>query len=247
MASLLARGAALPDALRRSLERLSLAVAYTRSAELAGNLGALIEEVIVHDPQPPPGSGHASAWLASALGPLGLDSRADPPPCQPSPDEEAEASPWIDRLPPGFLAIHPGSGSPSKNWPAGSFAALVEAVEPRASWLLVEGPAEDAWASPLRRQRGAVVAAGLSPRTLGAILRHAGVYVGNDSGVSHLAAAWGAPTVALFGPTEPQVWAPVGPRVRTLKSPSAAMSDLSIDTVLAAAGEISTSKTLEPR
>jgi len=247
MASLLAREAPLPEALRRSFEGLSLAVAYTRSAELAGNLGMLIAKVLVHDPQPPPGSGHASTWLASALAPLGLDSRADPPPCQASPDEVAEASPWLDRLPPGFLTIHPGSGSPSKNWPAGSFAALVEALAPRASWLLVEGPADDALASSLRRQRGAVVAAGLSPRTLGAILSRTGVYVGNDSGVSHLAAAWGAPTVALFGPTEPHVWAPVGSRVRTLKSPSAAMRDLSIEAVMEAAREVSTSKTPEPR
>jgi ADP-heptose:LPS heptosyltransferase len=42
------------------------------------------------------------------------------------------------------------------------------------------------------------------------------VYIGNDSGISHLAAAAGAPVVALFGPTDPAVWAPRGPRVRIL-------------------------------
>ena len=234
MASLLASDAELPKSLRDSLERLDLAVAYTRSAELATNLERLSETVIVHDPQPPPGSGHAAAWLASALVPLGLDVSAEPPPCLSTPDEEAQAAPWIARLPTAFLAIHPGSGSVSKNWPGPSFAALVDAIQPRADWLLIEGPADEAAASALRRQSGALVAASLPPRTLGAILRHAGVYVGNDSGVSHLAAAWGTPTVALFGPTDPSVWAPLGPRVQVLKSPTASMSDISVEAVVAA-------------
>ena len=42
------------------------------------------------------------------------------------------------------------------------------------------------------------------------------MFVGNDSGTTHLAAMLGAPTVALFGPTDPAVWAPTGPRVRVL-------------------------------
>ncbi|MEE9264659.1 MAG: glycosyltransferase family 9 protein, partial [Vicinamibacteria bacterium] len=48
------------------------------------------------------------------------------------------------------------------------------------------------------------------------VLSQAGVYVGNDSGVSHLAAASGAPTIALFGPTDPSMWAPLGPQVEIL-------------------------------
>ena len=68
-----------------------------------------------------------------------------------------------------------------------------------------------------RRSRAPVapcVARELPLRVLGAVLARAGLYVGNDSGVSHLAAACGAPTLALFGPTDPALWAPVGPRVR---------------------------------
>lgn len=48
-------------------------------------------------------------------------------------------------------------------------------------------------------------------------LAAARLYLGNDSGVSHLAAAVGCPTVAVFGPTEPRVWAPRGARVKVLK------------------------------
>ena len=56
-------------------------------------------------------------------------------------------------------------------------------------------------------------------RTLGAALSRAGLFLGNDSGASHLAAASGAPTLALFGPTDPALWAPVGPSVATLRAP----------------------------
>ena len=61
---------------------------------------------------------------------------------------------------------------------------------------------------------------------LGAVLAHAGLYVGNDSGVSHLAAAWGAPALALFGPTDPAQWAPVGPHVKVLRAKDEKMDSL---------------------
>jgi ADP-heptose:LPS heptosyltransferase len=72
-------------------------------------------------------------------------------------------------------------------------------------------------------------------RVLGALLARAALYVGNDSGVTHLAAAWGAPTLALFGPTDPAQWAPLGPRVRTLRAPDGRMPSLGVASVLEAA------------
>ena len=60
--------------------------------------------------------------------------------------------------------------------------------------------------------------------------------MGNDSGVTHLAAAAGAPTVALFGATDPGVWAPIGSRVRVVGCGSA-MDAASVDTVIAAVEE----------
>jgi ADP-heptose:LPS heptosyltransferase len=57
-------------------------------------------------------------------------------------------------------------------------------------------------------------------------LKSARAYVGNDSGISHLAAAVGTPVVAMFGPTNPAVWAPRGPVVRTLPLDSSVDSAL---------------------
>jgi ADP-heptose:LPS heptosyltransferase len=73
---------------------------------------------------------------------------------------------------------------------------------------------------------------------LGAVLARAGVYVGNDSGVSHLAAAWGARVLALFGPTDPAQWAPVGPRVRVLRAKDTKMESLPLEEVERAASTI---------
>jgi heptosyltransferase-3 len=79
-----------------------------------------------------------------------------------------------------------------------------------------------------------VLARELPVRVLGAVLARAGLYVGNDSGVSHLAGAYGAPTIALFGPTDPALWSPVGPRVSVLRSPTETMAALVLEDVIAA-------------
>lgn len=105
----------------------------------------------------------------------------------------------------GFAVIHPFSGGASKNWPLERFRAV-------AADLCREMPIH--WcAGPEEPLEGAVrfeSLAGLIPW-----LAAAGVYIGNDSGISHLAAACGLPVVALFGPTDPRVWAPRG-NVRVL-------------------------------
>src|SRR5262249_55624769 len=108
---------------------------------------------------------------------------------------------------------------------------------PQQRFLLVEGPADAASVAPLTGLPGALLARGLEPRLLAAVLARASAYVGNDSGVTHLAAAWGAPTLALFGPTLPGVWAPLG-RVRVLRSPSGRLADVSAAEARAALAEL---------
>ena len=111
----------------------------------------------------------------------------------------------------GFdVLIHPGSGSTRKNWPLKHYEAL-------ATWLMGEGrrvtwcrgPAEEEMAFPTV---GEVVEFG-SLVSLGRALASTKLYVGNDNGVTHLAACVGCPTVAVFGPTDPVVWAPRGDHV----------------------------------
>jgi hypothetical protein len=114
--------------------------------------------------------------------------------------------------------LHPGSGSRSKVWP--HFEALARA-HPAARILL--GPSD----SPLNVPNECLK--GLSLAEVAEELRQCRFFVGNDSGITHIAAYWGAPTVALFGPTDPKVWGPVGRRVKVVFKP--ALADISVNEV----------------
>ncbi|HSD28587.1 MAG TPA: hypothetical protein VLL75_14895, partial [Vicinamibacteria bacterium] len=96
-------------------------VAFTRSAGVLEALGRRARRLVARDPAPPPAGPHASRWLVGALETLGIDSVAEPPPLVFTEAEEKEAEAVMSGLPAGFLAVHPGSGSPAKNWPLDRF------------------------------------------------------------------------------------------------------------------------------
>jgi ADP-heptose:LPS heptosyltransferase len=137
------------------------------------------------------------------------------------------AVPRIDcpRRPGGFVAIHPFSGSARKNWPLERYRALAARLPGPVYWTA--GPEE-----PLD---GAVRFEDLYE--LAGWLASARLYIGNDSGITHLAAAAGAPVVALFGPTDPAVWAPRGERVRVVATarPGTPIDEIPLEAVLDAA------------
>jgi hypothetical protein len=228
-------GGTLPGStpLGRRLARTDAAIVFSRSADVIAAVRARVPRVLARDPSP--ALGHASLWLAEPARELGADPSPAPPDLVATAQEREDARPWLERLDPGFLALHPGSGSAAKNWPAERFLALAQGLAGDRPWLLVEGPADAAEAGPLRTDPRAVPARSLTVRVLGALLAHSGLYVGNDSGVTHLAAAFGAPTLALFGPTDPAVWSPVGRRTAVVRSPDGMMPSLAIKPVLSAA------------
>jgi len=134
------------------------------------------------------------------------------------------------------LAIHPGSGSRNKNWPVGHWAALLYELIPMFDEvLLVAGEADTEIAQavrpliPLTKLR---LCANRSLWDLVAELNRSTLFIGHDSGVTHLAAATGVATVALFGPTDPAIWAPNGDQVIVIQSPDRTMPGLSVETVL---------------
>jgi ADP-heptose:LPS heptosyltransferase len=120
-------------------------------------------------------------------------------------------------VPPGLIALHPGSGSPRKNWPLERWGALAAwlARERPAELLIVTGEAEGGAARALARFGTSAHA--LPLRELAQQLARCRLFLGHDSGVSHLAAACGVPSVLLFGPTDPAMWAPPAPHVRVLR------------------------------
>jgi ADP-heptose:LPS heptosyltransferase len=225
MAAVLA-GLPPPPAFAASL-RSDVLVALTRSPDLVAALRPHVARVLTHDPAPPPGR-HAAEWLAAPVRRLGLDVPSVLPAIVFTAEEHRAAGAWATRLPPRFLALHPGSGSPDKSWPEERFRALASRLAEGRPWLLVTGAADAGARAALRTIPGAVEAHGAPLRILGALLARTGLFVGNDSGVSHLAAASGAPTLALFGPTDPVTWSPRGPTVATLRSPDGTMAGLAL-------------------
>jgi ADP-heptose:LPS heptosyltransferase len=221
-----------PGSLGERLREAEAVLAFTRSVHLVRALRGVGRRLVVRDPTP--AAGHASLWLAEAARALGADGRALPPDMQPTPAEATAAAAVLETLPRAFLALHPGSGSPAKNWPAHRFPALARTLSPDRPWLLVRGPADQAAVRALGEAGPGIDPGPLPLRVLGTVLREAGRFVGNDSGVSHLAAAFGARTVALFGPTDPETWGPVGRSVVCLRSPDGTMEGLSLSAVLAA-------------
>jgi heptosyltransferase-2 len=162
----------------------------------------------------------------------------------PSPADLDGARAFLAGLAPGsrLVAVHPGSGGESKIWPADKWAELGRRLAqrfPDVTLLLIEGEAD---AEPARFVAEAwqglrVVRARLLPLAiLTAVLRQATLYLGHDSGITHLAAAArrDLPVVALFGPTDPAVWAPPRTGVHVLRR-SVTQVDLPVDEVEALA------------
>ena len=129
------------------------------------------------------------------------------------------------------IAIHPGSGSPRKNWPVGRWAELAGRWRGQAPLLLVGGEADTAAIAVLADY--GEVALNLPLPELARRLAACQRFLGHDSGVSHLAAAVGTPCVLLFGPTNPAMWAPPGEHVHVIHC-GPELSAISVDAVWAA-------------
>jgi len=111
------------------------------------------------------------------------------------------------------IAIHPGSGGRKKCWPAANFAALADRLLaapqlPAAIVMIITGPAEAERSWQWRSHPRLLCIAGRPLVQVAALLRRSHLFVGNDGGITHLAASLGTPTIALFGPTDPRIWAP---------------------------------------
>lgn len=114
-----------------------------------------------------------------------------------------------------LIALHPGSGSPRKNWPPARWAEL-------AGWLKSDLGAELVIVTGDADSPGALASEGqpannLPLPALAEQLSVCRLFVGHDSGVSHVAAACGVPSVLLFGPTDPAMWAPPAEHVTVIR------------------------------
>ena len=216
----------LPPTLPKRLASFQLALVFSpqpRPTLLARLAQAAIPEVHWLPSWPENGSEPVGAFLAGHLERLGV-------PLPQEPFRLLLGEDWGGRKPilpePGpFLAVAPGSGHPCKNWPLSHYYEVTRTLSweqnLRVIWLA--GPAEAPllpYLQGLAAAQGHLLVADQPLTAVAATLARCRLYLGGDSGLTHLAAALGVPGVlALFGPTDPRVWAPKGEGVRVLQAP----------------------------
>ena len=145
---------------------------------------------------------------------------------------ELEHAGWDGSAP--VLVVHPGAGGRTKQWPAQGFAAVLESLDSAGLPMIVvhRGPADGDAAEALRLQLGHRVALLEEPplRSLTGALSHASAYLGNDSGISHLASALGVRSTILFT-TDHLAWRPWAGHVEPLLVSTQTVDPADVDRV----------------
>jgi heptosyltransferase-3 len=176
----------------------------------------------------PEGAPHQSEVSMALVRAIGAVDRPPPPYFVPDPALAV-------RAPEGAVYLHPGAGKLKNRWPADRFAVVARELLARGRDVqLLEGPQDagtieavaSALGKPLPVVRGETIA------QLAARFARAALYVGNDTGPLHLAGAVGAPTVGVYGWTDPREWSPVGRLVRAVRAADARLESIEPGAVL---------------
>ena len=232
MAPLFARGATIDEALCDYLRSFNLVVSYLYDPDgfLRENMERIgVRTFIEASHRVEEGRGHAAEQLARPLEKLAfyLDD--------PAPSLSLRAGDGDEGAP--VIAVHPGSGSLRKNWAISNwiqFGRELSSAYPVAKLTLITGEAEQdrgitaeitaAWADLRFRHLDSLPLPALARQLAGCR-----AFIGHDSGISHLAAACGAPCFLLFGPTDPVTWAPRNAGVTVHQAREGDMSCLAFD------------------
>ena len=235
MAGFFARGAVQDPALRDYFASFDLVLSYLYDPDgiFAENLRAAGVKRFVQGPHKPSGRRQAVDELSAPLQDLGVDTNEKAVLLRCTQITERQAT----------IALHPGSGSRKKNWPATKWLELAEKMlpaYPRTRFAIIGGEADtrelEALGS-LRPNNRVEFWENLPLAELARRLEAARGYVGHDTGVSHLAAVLGVPALLLFGPTDPAVWAPPHAPVEVLRAPDHDLARLGVAPVLTAVGK----------
>ena len=199
--------APLPEKMRLFLEGFDLTVSWVRDPCLIKNIQKADSVVIGLREQFPPaiGSPHITEIMARPLTEAGIFPSSFFPRLK-IPDSDQEQC-----LKFSGILVHPGSGSPKKNWSPQRFAGVIRNLmrHVEKDIAILEGPADMENAAKVIQELGDIQTLryqNLSLVELIHLLDGSAMVLGNDSGVCHLAGAVGTPVVAIFGPTDPAVW-----------------------------------------
>jgi heptosyltransferase-3 len=230
LAKFFAKNSELPAELLDYFARFDLILSYLHDPDriFETNAKKLGSATFIAGPSKLDNSEHAAFQLARPLAALGLFLR-DPSAYLFPTDADRNAISSLH----GNMAFHPGSGSKTKNWPIENWIELGYALLARDhSLIIIAGEADTARTPQLKRAwdgKPVRFAENLPLPHLAALLEGS-VFVGHDSGVSHIAAAVGARCLLLFGPTDPAIWAPANANVTVLRAPEGKMELLGVET-----------------
>jgi heptosyltransferase-2 len=236
LAGFFTRGAVLDPALREYFASFDLILSYLYDPDgiFSENLRTAGVKCLLTGPHRPSEKSHAIDQLAAPLIDLQLPLGRRATRLNIVPTKQGA----------NVVALHPGSGSPAKNWPAGYWRQVMEellADNPSLQLAIVGGEADSDTLGPLRHLDTSAPVTfweNLPLPDLASNLAGARFYLGHDTGVSHLAAVAGLPSLLLFGPTDPGIWAPPHDHVRVLCAPGRKWENLTPDAVLSAVSRV---------
>ena len=163
----------------------------------------------------------AAAGLCQPLAWLGLQAVSYASRVYPSVEDRAAAGEIMGVGEGMTVVIHPGSGSAKKNWPLANWVKVCSyLVEKRNARLYLVGGEAEADLLPEMSTRMSFPHRLIHDCPLSicaAVLERCDLFLGHDSGISHLAAAVGANCLLLFGPSDPEIWAPPGKKVKVIR------------------------------
>jgi heptosyltransferase-3 len=239
LARFFAKDAELPDELAGYFSGFDLILSYLHDPDriLEKNLQRCGVTTLLMGPSKLDNSAHAAFQLARPLEALGLYLQDPAARLYPSEEDRdfARVSPGGRSKP--IVALHPGSGSETKNWAIEKWIALGHLLFSAGYGLLViAGEADEKRAETLESAwRGKPVRfLKHQPLPKLAALFEGGLFIGHDSGISHIAASAGARCILLFGWTDPAIWAPANQNVTVLRAPDGRIDDLDPVAVAAA-------------
>ncbi len=239
LSSFFAKDSNLPAELADYFASFDLIISYFYDPDgiFEMNLRRCGVENLVHGPAKLDNSGHAARQLAAPLKELGLCVQDFAAKVYPSNEDRHAAKEFLRDLARPVVALHVGSGSEKKNWPLENWIDLgnhlLASDDFHGSLVIVSGEADEDRARQLQtvwKKDRVQVARNLPLPQLAGVFEDA-IFVGHDSGISHLAAAAGAKCVLLFGPTNPDVWAPRNKNVRVIRSKTGALKDVDLPEV----------------
>jgi heptosyltransferase-3 len=246
LASFFSRDGELPAELAQYFRSFQQIISYLFDPDeiFASNLKRCgVKNLIKASPQINDGE-HAARQLARPLEQLGLFLEDAAAMLYPNKEDRMFAKKFLERSARPLLALHPGSGGERKNWALENWRELgdwlVDSMQP-STLLVVIGEADESRAQQLKEswaKRPVCFAQNLPLPQVAAVLEQCAVFIGHDSGISHLAAAVGTPSLLLFGPTDPEIWAPANERVKTIRAPKNDLQQLSVATVRDAIGSL---------